>query len=80
MSAKIDLVLSEWISVKDKHCKPPKYTSLLVTDGTHVWIAFWQNPTGKGQENWVRQTFDSPTYKVTHWMPLPVPPRKKTKK
>lgn len=66
--------MSEWISVADR--LPKKDVNVLVTDGRcwcGVWslygysefVDFWEDEYGNFQP------FDD----VTHWMPLPEPPK-----
>lgn len=67
----------EWISVKDRHPDPDKldengrYIAYLVyrsydkTMHTAIWA--------KGR--WELWTEAKPIYKISHWMPLPEPPK-----
>lgn len=65
----------EWISVNDR--LPEKngdYLCYLIHDNpkcdnritTIIWVNMWSNVIG---DNWVE------SYSVTHWMPLPEPPK-----
>lgn len=63
--------MSEWISVKDK--LPGKHERILCYDGAYMDVMeYWY------EENGLPQFFNPPSPPkdfVTHWMPLPEPPR-----
>jgi hypothetical protein len=70
----------EWISVKDR--LPKLYEDVLLYDGYEVFAG---NIRGIDKENlitWKAQPCDSECYGwykdeyITHWMPLPEPPKK----
>ena len=61
-----------WISVRDR--LPEKGEEVLVFDTRENWIGFaWLRP----DETWTALGFDFPfdLGEVTHWMPLPNPPK-----
>ena len=69
--------MSEWISVKDR--LPERGVEVLVTDGIHYMVTWCEN-TNDGVK-WVDNyyTYVNVRFKeVTHWMPLPEPPKTTT--
>ena len=64
--------MAEWISIEDK--KPEEYGSYIVAahDGhiLRVTVAAWQ----KRAKRW-GLTSKRAYWRVTHWMPLPSPPK-----
>lgn len=71
---------NEWISVKDE--LPEKYARVLVTDGIEVCIHYKQSmcnwPDELGHDLYCGGQYDDCNIhegKVTHWMPLPTPPK-----
>ena len=62
-----------WISVKDKVPKPHEAVLTFVRQGIEVWMSiacrndagFWLLSLTGGRDDW----------SVTHWMPLPEPPK-----
>ena len=62
-----------WISVKDKVPKPHEAVLAFVRQGIEVWMSiacrndagFWLLSLTGGRDDW----------SVTHWMPLPEPPK-----
>ena len=67
---------SHWISVEDE--LPPKFERVLVYIGIDRLfdIAYLENVINK-QTWWMNNRRE--IFHVTHWMPLPVPPRKEVK-
>ena len=66
------VTVQEWISVKDR--LPEKGEEVLVFDTRENWTGFaWLRP----DETWTALGFDFPLDlgEVTHWMPLPQPPK-----
>ncbi len=66
----------EWVSVEDK-LPPFKEKEYIVTDGDNVDVYWWKHfrSFGRKQEwcwNDRDEFFD---FNVTHWMPLPKPPK-----
>lgn len=62
--------MSEWISVSEK--LPEKLDEYIVMiKGAKVPTALWYNPNG---ELWKTEELGI-KYPVTHWMPLPEPPK-----
>ena len=57
----------DWISVKDELPPDDIVGLLLLTDGSHVWLAYYE-----GQ--WDMYDDDYAEYLPTHWMPLPALP------
>lgn len=60
--------MNGWISVKDR--LPRCGESVIVTDGVFVGEAFW-GISGK----WVRNGIGWIASEITHWMPMPTPPK-----
>ena len=66
------VTVQEWISVTDR--LPEKGEEVLVFDTRENWTGFaWLRP----DETWTALGFDFPfdLGEVTHWMPLPQPPK-----
>ena len=66
------VTVQEWISVDDR--LPEKGEEVLVFDTRENWTGFaWLRP----DETWTALGFDFPfdLGEVTHWMPLPQPPK-----
>lgn len=57
-----------WISVEER--LPEATQTVLVTDGTNVFLSFTVNDYGT-------LDFYSP-WNITHWMPLPAPPKEES--
>ncbi len=55
--------MTGWISAKKE--LPEEYTDVIVTDGEQVWSDFY------AMKEWNTE----PEAVVTHWMPMPEPPR-----
>lgn len=60
--------LNGWISVKDR--LPRCGDKVIITDGVFVSEAFLSI-----RHKWVRDGFDWIASEITHWMPMPEPPR-----
>ena len=66
------VTVQEWISVTER--LPEKGEEVLVFNTRENWIGFaWLRP----DETWTALGFDFPfdLGEVTHWMPLPQPPK-----
>lgn len=70
----------KWISVKDRlpESHDEKADCFLVTDGTFIWMAYY------ACKEWqFAECTDSPYVidwtDITHWMPLPEPPKEEEK-
>ena len=66
------VTVQEWISVTER--LPEKGEEVLVFNTREDWIGFaWMRP----DETWTALGFDFPfdLGEVTHWMPLPQPPK-----
>ena len=66
------VTVQEWISVTER--LPEKGEEVLVFDTRENWAGFaWLRP----DETWTALGFDFPfdLGEVTHWMPLPQPPK-----
>ena len=66
------VTVQEWISVTER--LPEKGEEVLVFDTRENWTGFaWLRP----DETWTALGFDFPfdLGEVTHWMPLPEPPK-----
>ena len=66
------VTVQEWVSVEDR--LPEKGEEVLVFDTRENWTGFaWLRP----DETWTALGFDFPfdLGEVTHWMPLPEPPK-----
>lgn len=61
-----------WISVSEQ--APPYDTKVLVWDGEDV-IRDWRTHTSAKGEHWACTFPPESNRQVTHWMPLPEPPR-----
>ena len=66
------VTVQEWISVKDR--LPEVAWRVLVTDGTNVNFGYTLCFEIKGVSPWCTLSPVMPD-KVTHWMPLPQPPK-----
>ena len=63
--------MAEWISVKDSR-KPPVFNVVLITDGDCIDLGAWQ---GRGH-GWASDfSYIDGSEDITHWMPLPEPPK-----
>lgn len=63
--------MSEWINIKNKLPSPADY--VLVWDGflcSVAQIQSWEKTPGVP----LFCSYDSPSFEITHWMPLPEPP------
>ena len=71
--------MSEWIDVKDR--LPEKFTSVLChckstcREGECATIGSFDNGFWFLQDGVGRQSFPHHYWEVTHWMPLPEPPK-----
>ncbi len=62
----------EWISVKDRF--PEKDITVLTWDGDYIeTMAYWYDENNK--QVWFSPPAPPKDY-ITHWMPLPEPPKK----
>lgn len=61
----------DWISVKDRF--PPNDTEVLCFDGNYMRVMeYWQDDPITG----IPKFFDGDRFtSITHWMPLPNPPK-----
>lgn len=64
--------MNEWISVKDKLSEPINET-ILFTDGEGVFPGFFSS-NHEYMLN-AEETCEECNFYVTHWMPLPEPPK-----
>lgn len=71
-----------WIPVTERLPKEEKKSYLCRTDGGYHCEVRWTDNKyglGSGGGEWGWSIFDIPQYsKVTHWMPLPEPPKEET--
>lgn len=58
--------MSKWISIYDR--QPVNYSKVLFSDGENMGVGSYE----LGQ-NFFSGKYD--IFKITHWMPLPAPPR-----
>jgi len=71
--------MSEWISIGDR--LPPRQKKVLIIEkGGRCIVGYYGSSSGsyEGDDFWAALTggYDSyPTTNVTHWMPLPEPPK-----
>ena len=62
------VTVQKWIPVSDML---PRFMQIvLVTDGKHVYKAALNN-----KNKWIGDYINSMTFKATHWMPMPQPPK-----
>lgn len=73
-----DVVVQRWISVEERLPKVEKRyngyeysTELLVYDGLRRRAAYYCHTSGV----WYDSRYEDDTFDVTHWMPLPEPPK-----
>lgn len=59
-----------WISCSER--MPEGYTDVLVTDGEHVDVKWWDE--SGYWDSWTELNSDIFADEITHWMPLPEPP------
>ena len=74
---------SKWISVKDR--LPEKITNKVIVLCKNGYRGFGHYENYKGKQTWYNLESDKPftdwdledceSYEVTHWMPLPQPPK-----
>ena len=62
----------EWISVEDELPKNSRF--VLATDGHHSWL-YYAFVFETGEVQWFNAAADSEKKGITHWMPLPEPPK-----
>lgn len=62
--------MSDWISVKDRLPKAPMLVLVYVKHPSGAWITtdVWIG------DRWLENA-DEAEHEITHWMPLPVPPK-----
>lgn len=70
----------EWISVKDKMPKIASQRYLCYCDGGLVRVGYyWWHDGSRTKAGWQMdapfKSFEDYDYNVTHWMPLPSPPK-----
>ena len=63
----------KWISVNDRLPEYDKWG--LVTDGTYVQEGRREKTDSSGEHWQVRNAVTIESKKITHWMPLPEPPK-----
>lgn len=68
-----EIMAEMWVPVTER--LPEEYTEVLVTDGDRVHIGGWYGRVADGPQ-WLNCTQDIGPLDVTHWMPLPQPPKK----
>ena len=62
------VTVQKWIPVSDML---PRFMQIvLVTDGKHVYKAALNT-----KNKWIGDYINSMTFKATHWMPMPQPPK-----
>ena len=62
------VTVQKWIPVSDTL---PRFMQIvLVTDGKHVYKAALNT-----KNKWIGDYINSMTFKATHWMPMPQPPK-----
>lgn len=73
--------MSEWISVKDKLPDKDDINDYLITDGKRCFVGFYRHKV-KAWDNftlgWVQEYYSDGSVEdieITHWMPLPEPPK-----
>lgn len=75
MSKITELEKYQWISVTDR--LPEKGVNVLVTDGKYFMVT-WREFTLNDTALWINNTSDYADEEwgaITHWMPLPKPPK-----
>ena len=73
--------MSEWISVKDRLPDEDDINDYLITDGKRCFVGFYHHKA-KGWDNftlgWIQEYYadgEVDDIEITHWMPLPEPPK-----
>ena len=61
--------MSEWISIKDR--LPESDKKVLITDGRNMMVSWYYK--WNGMIRWVDTLY---VRDITHWMPLPEPPKR----
>ncbi|EOJ5404665.1 DUF551 domain-containing protein [Escherichia coli] len=61
----------DWISCSER--MPKGYADVLVTDGEHVEVKWWDE--SGYWDSWTELNSDIFADEITHWMPLPEPPK-----
>ena len=65
--------MPKWVPVNER--LPEDYDDAIVTDGVDYYVAYWRKDAGAWdscQSGWVDAD-------ITHWMPLPTPPKEETR-
>jgi hypothetical protein len=66
--------MDKWISVKDE--QPPKDTDIYIhTEHGGTTVAYWNNEYNKFAIEVMSSEFIEVIGEITHWMPLPKPPK-----
>ena len=66
--------MDKWISVKDK-LPESKYDMVVAyTKGNDVFLVWYNNNFDELNYGWTNEN-DIPIFGVTHWLPLPQPPK-----
>lgn len=65
-----DIVIRQWISVKDRLPEDDAHYLVWVSDACTVERAMYY-----GDGEWLTEELDNLTRYVTHWMPMPEPPK-----
>lgn len=79
--------MSEWISVEDR--LPTSIVNKVIVRCKNGYVGFGHYEKYNGKEVWYNLESQKPftdwdiedceTYEITHWMPLPEPPREEAK-
>ena len=77
------VTIQKWIPVTER--LPKKITNKVITLSKNGYVGFGHYENYKGRQNWYNLESDMPftdwnyddddSYEVTHWMPLPEPPK-----
>lgn len=66
--------MTDWIDVKER--LPENKTNTIATNGKETYLVYYhQIPESKRDDAWYIPYSDLYLEKVTHWMPLPEPPK-----
>ena len=73
METKVGIYGSHWISVKER--LPDDGVDVLITDGKNRDVSFCQPTYYDDSKEWFIRIYFGHFGKITHWQPLPEPPK-----
>lgn len=72
--------MNEWISVQDRLPAKDDHTEYLITDGEHCFVGSYRHKAKAWDSHilgWIQMQSGGKwvDVEITHWMPLPEPPK-----